>query len=405
MSTTLEIDETTRDLVEEVRDWSTKVGRPLARESDRMNGLPLSPAELLKTCPIDTAPNTLPSIELTDEALEARPWLRTAKIDGRAHVASRLVEAMAYGDGWVSTGLPNPGIAGDLVARMGTPEQIDKYVGGIARGEYHLSAWGMTEETGGNDVASIKSTLTADGDDYILNGSKRFLSTGADADWAVVFATIDPALKMAGIRAVIVERGTPGFTIVRPYEEKLGQRFNRQATYKFDNVRIPRQNFLAGSRDGADLMSALRTFNRTRPFCNATSVGMAQACIDYALGFVKQQRNSMSPRRWDRVAEEFADMNYLLEEQRGLCHYASWRTDHGLPDIKESSQAKVHAPRLGEGISLRCMQLVGPDALSEAHLLEKWYRDARQMEIVEGTTHIQKMVISRQILGEDAARA
>jgi hypothetical protein len=126
MNTTLEIDETTRKLVEEVKEWSTKVGRPLARESDRMNGLPLSPAELLKTCPIDTAPNTLPSIELTDEALEARPWLRAAKIDGRAHFASRLVEAMTYGDGWVSTGLPNPGIAGDLVARMGTPEQIDK---------------------------------------------------------------------------------------------------------------------------------------------------------------------------------------------------------------------------------------------------------------------------------------
>jgi acyl-CoA dehydrogenase len=404
MSTILEIDVTTQKLLDELKEWSVQVARPLAREADRINDYPMTVAQVLETCPIDVCPTAIPSMNLTEEVLQARPWLRTAVLDGKAHVAGRMIEAITYGDAWAYQRLPNQGIAEDLVVKLGTAEQIDKYVGGIARGEFTLSGWGMTEETGGNDIASIKTTLTRDGDAYILNGSKRFLSNGASADWAVVFATIDPTKGMAGIRAVIVELGTPGFTISHQYEEKIGQRYNRQAGYKFDNCRVPAENFLAGKRNGEDTMAALRTFNRTRPYCNSYSVGLGQAVLDYSWDMLRPERRTMSSRRWDRITDEYADMNRTLDEQRQLYYYSSWRNDQGLPEIKESSQAKVHAPKIAESIVLRCMQFVGPDALSEDHLLEKWYRDIRLMEIVEGTTHIQKMVISRQLLGEGAAR-
>lgn len=405
MNPNLEVGADTEKQIDELRSWSLAVARPLARESDRINDYPLSVSQVLQTCPIDICPTAIPSMNLTDDVLAARPWLRTAAVDGKAQVAGRMIEAIVYGDGWAYQRLPNQGIAEDLVVKLGTPEQIDKYVGGIQRGDYTLSAWAMTEETGGNDVASIKTTLTPDGDEYILNGSKRFLSNGASADWAIVFATVDPGRGLAGIRAIIVELGTPGFTITHQYEEKLGQRYNRQGGYRFDNCRVPRANFLAGKQDGGDTMGALRTFNRTRPFCNAYSVGLAQACLDYSYDMVRQQRAGMAQRRWDRIADEYDDMNALLREQRELYYYATWRNDHGLSDIKESSQAKVQAPRLAESIILRCLQLVGPEALSEDYLLEKWYRDIRLMDIVEGTAHIQKLVISRQLLGETAARA
>jgi acyl-CoA dehydrogenase len=405
MRSVLEIDDTTAKLVDELREWSIEFGRPLAREADRINDYPRTVAQVLETCPIDCCPTVIPSLDLTDDLLAAKPWLHTAVIDGKSHVAARFIEAMAYGDGWVYQRLPNQGIAEDLVVKLGTAEQIDKYVGGIGRGDFTMSAWAMTEETGGNDIASIRTTLVDDGDAYILNGSKRFLSNGASADWAVVFATIDPSLGMAGIRAIVVELGTPGFTISHPYEPKLGQRYNRQGGYLFENCRVPKENFLAGKADGADTTAALRTFNRTRPYCNSYSVGLAQASLDYGHDLLRAQRGGISSARWERIEAEIDDMNHTIDDHRRLAYYAAWRHDQKLPDIKESSQAKVHTPKVAEQIVLRTLQLVGPDALSEDYLLEKWYRDIRLMEIVEGTTHIQKMVISRQLLGESAARA
>ena len=406
MSTTLSIAPETQELIDAVKQWSIDVVRPKARESDRNGGYPMSRKDLLADCPIDISPIAFGSLDLDDEALIAkRPWLKALAVDGKSHVAARLVEAITYGDGWAYPLMPDGGIAEILIAKLGTPEQKERYIEGGRRGDFSLSGWAMTEETGGNDVASIKTTIVKDGDEYVINGAKRFLSNGADVDWTVVFGTIDPALGMAGIRAVIVEMGTPGFTVTREAENKIGMRFNRQGAYKFDNVRVPKENFLAGERDGADTMAAMATFNRTRPYCGSSSVAGAQAALDYTLELLVPQREAMSARRWQRIEDEFAHMNQLLDEQRQLVYRSAWLNDHGQPDIKESAAAKVHAPRLAERIILRCMQLIGPDALGEDHLLEKWYRDTRLLDIVEGTAHIQKMVISRQLLGPGAARA
>jgi acyl-CoA dehydrogenase len=316
-----------------------------------------------------------------------------------------LVEAITYGDGWAYPLMPDGGIAEILLLKLGTEQQKQRYIEGGRRGEFTLSGWAMTEETGGNDVASIKTTITRDGNQYVINGTKRFLSNGADADWAVVFGTIDPTRGMAGIRAVIVERGTPGFVITREAENKMGMRFNRQGAYRFDDARVPATNFLGDYESSADLISALATFNRTRPYCGSASVAVGQASLDLTGELLTGRRREISQHRWDRMMEEFAHMNHLLNEQRQLIYRSAWLNDRGLADVKESAAAKVHAPRLAEAIILRCMQLLGPEAISEEHLLEKWYRDTRLLDIVEGTAHIQKMVISRQLLGHSAARA
>jgi acyl-CoA dehydrogenase len=146
-------------------------------------------------------------------------------------------------------------------------------------------------------------------------------------------------------------------------------------------------------------------FNRSRPYCSAQAVAAAQAAIDYAYDHLAGRNGPAQANRWRRMELEFAELKHVLEEQRQLIYRSAWLTDNGYPEIKEAAQAKVHAPRVAEAVILRCMQLMGPEGISEAHLLEKWYRDVRLCDIVEGTSHIQKMVISRQLLGASAARA
>jgi acyl-CoA dehydrogenase len=405
MTTTLTVSDETRKLIADVKQWALKVVRPAARAAD-VCGFPMTREEMLEECPIDISPFAFGFLDLNDKKLlETKPWLNALLLDGKSNVAARLVEAISYGDGWPLTYFPNAGIAETLISALGTPEQIDKYVGGIARGEYSLSGWAMTEESGGNDVASIKTTAIRDGDEYIINGTKRFLSNGAFVDWAVVFATIDPAARMAGIRAFIVEKGTPGFHFTIEAEKKLGMRYNRQGAYSFENCRVPAANFLKGKHDGSETIAALSMFNRSRPYCSAQAVAAAQAAIDYAYDHLAGRNGLAQTDRWRRMELEFAELKHVLEEQRQLIYRSAWLTDNGYPEIKEAAQAKVHAPRVAEAVILRCMQLMGPEGISEAHLLEKWYRDVRLCDIVEGTSHIQKMVISRQLLGASAARA
>ena len=405
MNSTLSISPETRKLIDDVKQWSLNVLRPVARAAD-VFGYPLTREQLLEKCPIDISPFAFGSLDLEDaKLLEGRPWLKTLLVDGRSHIAARLVEALSYGDGWALTLFPSAGLAERLIDVLGDDYQKEKYARGIDRGDYHLSGWAMTEETGGNDVASIKTTATKDGDFYVLNGSKRFLSNGAFVDWTIVFATVDPSRGMAGIRAFIVEKGTPGFIITTEAEQKLGMRFNRQGAYRFENCRVPASNFLRGKLDGAETITALSMFNRSRPYCGASAVAGAQSALDYVWQHLQARRDTISERRWDRIVEEVAEMNHVVEEQRQLIYRSAWLSDHGLPDVKESAETKVHAPRVSEAVILRCMQLMGPEAISEDHLLEKWYRDGRLCDIVEGTAHIQKMVISRQLLGQGAARA
>jgi alkylation response protein AidB-like acyl-CoA dehydrogenase len=404
MHSTLTVSSTTQKLIDDVKQWSLNVVRPAARAAD-VAGSPMSRQKMLEACPIDISPFAFGFVKLDDELLRKKPWLNTLLLDGRSQVAARLVEAISYGDGWPLTYFPSAGISETLISALGTAQQIDKYVGGIARGEYFLSGWAMTEETGGNDVAAIRTTAIRDGEDYVLNGSKRFLSNGAFVDWAIVFATIDPKVGMAAIRAFIVEKGTPGFHITIEAEQKLGMRYNRQGAYRFENCRVPAANLLRGKHDGSETIAALSMFNRSRPYCGAQAVGSAQAAVDYAREHISQRRDAMSAERGRRVEEAFAELNHVLEEQRQLIYRSAWLTDNGHSEIKESAQAKVHAPRVSEAVILRCMQLMGPEGVSEEHPLEKWYRDVRLCDIVEGTAHIQKMIISRQLLGPGAARA
>jgi alkylation response protein AidB-like acyl-CoA dehydrogenase len=398
VSITFDVSPATRRLIDEVREWSVDEIRPLARQADRTELYPRTKAEILETCPIDLSPLCYPGLKLDTEEMQGKEWVASLREDGNSVVGTMVMEALNYGDGWGWQQLAGAGIGEIAIDLLGTPDQIEKWVGGVFRGEYNFTSWGMTEPTTGSDVSGIAATAVKDGEDWILNGTKRFISNGSICDYLIFFATIDPALGNRGLRAFIVEKGAPGWT-VPSIEDKLGLRYTQQARIEFNNVRVPDENMLRGAGgDGSGTMQALATFNRTRPYCCAWGIGIAQASIDYVKDYLAQERKSFAPHRWSRIEDTFDSMNHQLDQARRLVWRAAWIHDMGLPDAKSASQAKSVVPQICEQMTLRAMQLMGPDAASEEHLLEKWYRDVKLMDVVEGPPQIQKITVSRTLL-------
>jgi alkylation response protein AidB-like acyl-CoA dehydrogenase len=404
MSVNFAVSDETRTLVAEVKDWSVEVLRPLAREADRTAFYPMTKHEVLKSCPIDLSPLAFPGLKLDSGMFTDKPWVGSLREDGNSLVGVMVMEAMNYGDGWGWQLLAGSGVGEVVIDILGDQAQVQKWVGGVYRGEYGLTGWGMTEPGCGSDVSGIQATAVREGDGWLLNGTKRFISNGAYCDYIVFFGSIDPAQGGRGLRAFIVEKGTPGFTVATEKEDKLGLRYTPQAKLEFTDVWVPDDHMLRGAADGAGTMQALATFNRTRPYCCAWGLGIAQGSVDYVAEHLAGRRGGYAPHRWARVEQTLAELNHALDQARRLVWRAAWTYDAGLPDAKAASQAKAYVPAVAERVVLRAMQLMGPEAASEEHLLEKWYRDVKLMDLVEGPPQIQKITVSRQMFGSKSAR-
>jgi len=330
--------------------------------------------------------------------------------DGRVRRTNRravvMAEEAAYWDRGMATSMPGPSLGGPPVMMMGNEDQKRRFLG-IFKGakEPHWGAFAMSEPGAGSDVARISTRARQEGDEWVIDGEKCFISNGARASWVVVWATVDPDLGRAGHRAFVVERGTPGFSVAR-IEKKMGLTASETANLLFENCRIPAANMLIGSDrsergDAAKsgFVAAMKTFDMTRPLVAAMAIGMGRAVYDESLRFARENLSGASSWRMDRVRDRLAEMDRKLEMGRLLAWRAAWLADHKQSNAIEASMAKAECARIGLQAASLGMDILGEAGGASDYLIEKLFRDVKALDLVEGTGQIQRVVIARKLIG------
>ncbi|MBM4248120.1 MAG: acyl-CoA dehydrogenase [Euryarchaeota archaeon] len=278
------------------------------------------------------------------------------------------------------------------IAMFGSEQQKRKYLPPIASGQ-SMSAWGLTEAGAGSDAGGTATTAVLQGDRYILNGSKLFITSGNVASTFVIMASTDRSKGTRGISAFIVERGTPGFR-VGELEDKLGVRASSTAELFFDNAPVPRENLMG--KEGEGFKQALANLDGGRISIAAFSLGMARGILDGCLRFLREPEGARLAR--SQAAQfQLARIATETEAARLLVYRCAHLKDRKLPYTRESAMAKLFASETASRNGMACVQLMGPAGLTRQHAVERLTRDAKLAEIGEGTSEIQKLVISRQL--------
>ena len=307
------------------------------------------------------------------------------------------LEEIAAGDGATSTivSVQNSVVCGPLNA-FGTDAQKEKYLKPLARGE-QFGCFCLTEPQVGSDAGAIATRAERSGDSWVLNGVKQFITTGKNADVAIVFAVTDKAAGKRGISAFVVETSAPGFNVSR-VEEKLGQRASDTAQITFENCRLPASSALG--REGEGYRIALSNLEAGRIGIAAQAVGMARAALDAALAFARE-RVAFGKAIAEHQAVNFklADMATEIEAARQLVWHAASLRDAGQPCLKEASMAKLFASEMAERVCSAAIQVHGGYGYVADFAVERIYRDVRVCQIYEGTSEIQRLVIGRALAG------
>jgi alkylation response protein AidB-like acyl-CoA dehydrogenase len=306
------------------------------------------------------------------------------------------LEEIAAGDGATSTivSVQNSVVCGPLAA-FGTDAQKSRYLPPLARGE-QFGCFCLTEPHSGSDAGAITTRAERRGDAYVLNGVKQFITTGANADVAIVFASTDKAAGKKGISAFVVETATPGFVVAR-IEDKLGQRASDTAQIVFDDCSVPAANLLGAEGDGYRI--ALANLEAGRIGIAAQAVGMARAAFDAALAYAKE-RHAFGKAIGEHQAVNFrlADMATSIDVGRQMVWHAAALRDAGERCLKEASMAKLFASEMAEDVASAAIQIHGGYGYVTDFPVERIYRDVRVCQIYEGTSDIQRQVIGRALL-------
>lgn len=308
---------------------------------------------------------------------------------------------LCWGDVGLALSIPRQGLGNSAIAAVANEEQL-------ARLGNTWAAMAITEPGAGSDSAAIRTTATEDGDEYILNGEKIYVTAGERADAVVVWATLDRSIGRAAIKSFVVEKGTPGMTVER-LEKKLGIRASDTAAIRFDNCRVPKENLLGDPDVSVEkgFAGAMQTFDNTRPVVAGMAIGVASAALQRTHELIALTGIDLGyhSQTWTQpaVTRELQLMEAELEAARLLTLRAAWMADNGLPNSKEASIAKAKAGRVGNMITLRCVELCGSLGYGETELLEKWARDSKILDIFEGTQQIQLLIIARRLLGKSSA--
>lgn len=286
-------------------------------------------------------------------------------------------------------------LAGAPLNQFGTHEQKQKYLAPLCAGET-IGAYSLSEVAAGTDAASLKCRAVKDGDDYLLTGTKMWVTNGYYADTYIVYATLDPSLGHKGITAFIVEKGTPGFTFGKK-EDKLGIRASSTYELVFDNCRVPAANRLGDEGQGFKI--AMWTLDGGRIGIAAQAVGIAQAALDQAVKYT-QERQQFGKSISDNQAIQFylAEMATDIEAARQLIHRAAYLKDQGKNHTQAASMAKLFASETAMWVSTKGVQLHGGYGFTTDFPAERFMRDAKITEIYEGTSEVQRMVIARNEL-------
>jgi alkylation response protein AidB-like acyl-CoA dehydrogenase len=285
----------------------------------------------------------------------------------------------------------------------GSEERKELYLPKLASGEW-LCAYALTEAGSGSDSAAMRTTARREGDEYVLDGSKRFITNAAVASLYTVFAKTDPSAGHAGISAFVVESGTPGFEVAR-LEPKMGIAGSTTGELLFEGARIPADNLLGEEGEGFKI--AMRILDRSRPGVAAQGLGIAQGATDYALEYARTRETMGKPiAEHQLIAAKLADMETACEAARGLLYRFGRMVDEGAPEAeltKASAMAKLHCTDTAMWVATEAVQILGGYGYIKEYPVERMMRDAKITQIYEGTNEIQRLVIAREMLKESRA--
>jgi hypothetical protein len=308
-----------------------------------------------------------------------------------------VMEELARVDAGVALSLAaHHGLCSAHIHLVGSEEQKERFLPPLASGR-KVGCWGLTEPGSGSDAGGMRTTAVRDGDRFVINGSKNFITNGRVADTAVVMAVTDRALGKKGISAIVVERGTPGFRSGRK-EDKLGVRSSDTSELVFEDCRVPVANLLG--REGMGFVDTLRILDKGRIAIAAFSLGIAQAALEASLRYARERRQFGHPiADFQAIQFKVAEMAVKVDAARLLTWRAATLADRGVAHTAESSMAKLFASESAVEVALEAVQLHGGYGYIKEYPVERHLRDAKLGTIGEGTSEVQRLVIARLLLG------
>ncbi|WP_407305146.1 acyl-CoA dehydrogenase family protein [Acinetobacter sp.] len=385
-------------LIDQARESALNVLRPISRKYDKAEHR--YPKELDMFASIIDGMNDGGEGMNAGAAVGKRGDIETGNKNG-VNISTVLgVIEMCYGDTGLLLSMPRQGLGNSAIAAVANDEQLERFKGTWA-------AMAITEPNCGSDSAAIRTTAIKDGDHYILNGEKIFVTSGERADAVVVWATLDKKLGRAAIKSFVVPNGTAGMKVER-LEHKLGIKASDTAVIRFIECRIPAENLLGHAEiDVAKgFAGIMETFDNTRPLVAAMAVGCAKASLERIKEIFKDQldENYTTPYLQNSyIAAQIYRMEAEWEAARLLTMKAAWMADNKKPNSREASISKAKAGRICNEITLKCVELAASVGYNEDELLEKWARDSKILDIFEGTQQIQQLIIARRELGKSSS--
>ncbi|HEY7876452.1 MAG TPA: acyl-CoA dehydrogenase family protein [Actinomycetota bacterium] len=395
MTIDFELDETVATVRDFVHAFAEGTLRPLAREADEKGQLP---------------PETIKQLgQLAGNRASIMPE-ESAEGATRKSIGSMVAvvgsEELAWGDPAVLLNIPGPGLAAPSILGTGTEDQKKRFlrdVFNVDTDEPRFGALAVTEPQAGSDVSNVQTTAVRDGDEWVLNGTKIYCTNGARAEIVVVNATVDKSLGRQGQKFFVIEKGTPGLSVGK-IEKKMGLTASETAELVLDDCRIPLDNILGGEQalepKGSGFKGTMKAFDSSRPSVAAMALGIGRAAYEYARDWAYAELPmTASFSRKAGIEAKLGEMKRELSAARGLVWQAAWMADQKIPNSKEASMSKAYAPQAALRACVGAIQVMGPEGYSKEHLVEKWFRDIKVYDIFEGTGQIQRVVISRKILG------
>ncbi|MBC8312922.1 MAG: acyl-CoA dehydrogenase family protein [Candidatus Cloacimonetes bacterium] len=309
-----------------------------------------------------------------------------------------MMEELSKVDSGITLALGGTGLGLEPILISGSEEQKKKYLPDIAAGK-RLAAFALTEAEAGSDAGAIKTSAKKDGDFYILNGTKQWITNGGEAEIYTVFAITDKAKGARGASAFIVEKGTEGFTFGKK-EDKMGIRASCTRELIFENCKVPKENLIG--REGMGFIIAMKTFDQSRPMVAAQALGIAQGALDEAVRFAKERRQFGRPiASFQGIQFMLANMSMKIESARALVYATSRMMDAGIKKFsKESAMCKCYASDVAMEVTTDAVQILGGSGYMKEYPVEKMMRDAKITQIYEGTNQIQRLVIASNLIKE-----
>ncbi len=399
----LETPKKMRGLIEQAHGIALNVFRPISRKYDLAEHA--YPKELDLLAAIIDGVNegggsaSASQLQKEDKTSNEETPEGTTKNGGNLATVLSMME-LCWGDVGLALTIPRQGLGNAALSAVGTKEQKAKF------GKRWISM-AITEPNAGSDSAAIRTTARLQGEEWVLNGEKIFVTAGDRSDAVVVWATLDASLGRAAIKSFLVPKGSPGLKVAR-LDHKLGIRASDTATLLLDDCRIPKENILGSSEIDTtkSFAGAMKTFDNTRPVVAAMACGVARAAVERAREILERAQavsgDPRSPWLGSHAEAELCRLEAEVDVARLLTLKSAWMADNRVPNSVEASMAKAKAGRVCTEVTLRCVELCGAAGYAETDLLEKWARDAKILDIFEGTQQIQMLVVARRLLGKSS---